>query len=1356
MHTIYAIGIARPIIDSNSPNQRVSAFFGPSASPILNIMTSSTSANANANSSTVNSTHLSSVTSVTTISPTWAPPKSPLSPHRLAKLANALGVSTPMPATHQTTPFVSRSFLELPGTYDAFRPPPTPSTAGTNFAAYPSTVSKYLLHVIPPMHLPHDTDNDTDMTPPPASASGYHTHFRRGILVPVHSNLQFQLNAIAKEYALPSTAGMILYLVSSVKSSQSSPTPEIFSDETDEPGPRLSEDTWRHLWTRILKAEQRDDVFMPPQSRSRLGMSLGTRSTPYLPQESNGSPLRPFLSSGSETITPNFSSTNFPPSPTTPSTIFDLRSNNKSAPPSESSTNDSETPATSLAAPSIIKDPETDANLLDLPGLTSPSIIPILAKVEFDIDLRKATWYEPWLRSRRLNHAKRAENRNGRQASQGDRKDQPDGLHESSRHIGLLTGSKEAQSTVSLAPSSAEGILSTKPEKMLVPTPMSEGYQRLNEDLEENSGWSDDSADEIESTARVATLTLENHKDALADIFGTDAETWAEMRSFSPRKSQCQTNPNIVDLALNAADLTALPSPTEFELVKLEKEEDEVQALLDQMAQSTLSVSIPTPPSETESLSTVIGNKKHVPPPLTLVPSPPPKDLAIPIDSTPSSPSSSGLAYLHDDDGSPREDLNEGFEKDDTRVESPAESLKREGAVFDDFDLGSDPTEDYDESDPNDRRHSQFLMKAQLDEIERTMTRLSPRILQDDLSDAQQKCLLSFTNPMILLPGQLNADFYPPSPELPQHPHPEIPDSPLSEPQAAWPATSFTSIKNVTSPRREDAPPAPPRVAVNGVTTSAPKSFIPNSSGKMSEESELRKRELEEQQGYRRPQTKSFIEANSEPIIPLSPDPFGRFASTPPPPPGEQQSSAYWEKDAVPDISNISAVDIPPPIDSPDSRKRSNSSAASRFSTDSITSIEANSKSNRPTLMSVNTIKKLWRKNAKNASSAPVQPSPDKPDEPPKNPRSGRISPQLPVCRSPDMLPPPVPQTPSQQLSVLVTAQQPGIIPHSLSQPSQPARLSHQELAPPVPPKARSPISHPQRLSRTSSQHRPPIARSSQQLRYPVPPHQQVTIPQQYVVPPLFDGTSTNPQPIVATRTRSGRSDSSLDHFQFDQETPYPITTRRTRANSRPTSPPILSPSLQSIHLPPPTPTSAIGSFSPVTSAPPQQKPTVRKSILKGWKSSSISSIASMQPVGVVEAPTNTEQPNANGARPRRPSIVSFGSLRNSVTSPPQDIPPSPRIPQQFIAWNDKRQSIRSKLTNSSIDLSHSPPQLSTKLSSGTISPRRSMTSSHSSQESRPSFDTSQFEMVSPKMGSGLSYPSHRLNHSIDSSAEGR
>ncbi|KAF5385269.1 hypothetical protein D9615_001154 [Tricholomella constricta] len=1282
---------------------------------------------------TPRSSYLSPVSSSATITPPWAPPKSPLPPHRLAKLANALGVSTPMPAVHQPTPFMSRSYLDSPGPSDTFRRSPTPSTPISNFTAYSPAISKYLLHVIPPLHLPHENDNDTDMTPPPSNASGYHTQFHRGTLVPMHSSLQSQLGAIAKEYALPSTAGLILYLVSSAKSPQArSPTPGIGlqEHEMDEPGPRLSEDIWKHLWTRVLKTEQRDDTLTPSLSKNPLGMTLGAQSTPYLPQESSSQPLRPFLSSASEAIL-HPTTNHFPPSPTTPSTTSDMRSNTKSAPPSSSSVYDPETPDTSAAA-SLLHDPATRANSLDLPGLISPSIIPILAKVEFDIDRRRAPWYDPWLRSRRMNHAKRAESRNGvRKGSITDHGENSDGSRERPRHIDLLMGRKQTGSPVSLVLSPAE----EKPNPELRATPMSEQlpvpnsaeYEQLPEP--EEDGWSDDESEEedFESTARVATMTMAVIKDPLADVFGTDAETWDELQT-----SKRHTNPNVVDLALNAADLTALPSPTQSEFEHLGKEEDEVQALLDQMSRPTLSVSIPSSPPEKRS-SSPASSKRHVPPPLVLIPEMPHKDrdLMVPTESSPmpSSASSTNLPYLNEGEGegsSASGEPNESgdgeedeFETDYARVKSPAESEKRGGAVFDDLDLGLDPTEDYDDNDPHDRRRSQFVMRAQLDEIERTLAQLSPRMLQNDLADEQglHMATLSPSNSLTLSPGMRNADHFPPSPRLPQHP--DIPDSPESEPQAAWPATPFSAIKSTSPPRRHDAPPSPPRLAVNGITTSAPKSYIPNvrsSSSEMSAETESRRRELEEEQGYpfRAPPPGDMNSANpsDSPVIPLSPDPFGRFASTPSIPSGSRQTSAYWENEpsVISPAEHLDTTSIDANV-----RKRSNSSATSRFSADSITGVEANAKpSNRTTLMTVNTIKRLWRKSTKNPSVSNTPPTPSSSSFPP--------------------LPPP---RPSQEL------------PDGLPKTPTFGRFSPQ-LAPP-----------------RRSQEMPPVPQASPQVSAPPPqlpnPHPQPQQQQQLSVPPPFGGRSVNPQPIVAAQMRPTRSTSTLDRLHFDQESPYPMPRRSPSYSPRPPSPPPLpSPSLQTTQLPSPTPTMTManGSLPPhPTLAPPialqdKEKPSIRKSILKGWKSSSISSNALSQQPSTTTAPeprSSLERPNAGAPRGRRPSVLNFGSTRGSVVSPPPDIPPSPQIPQQFISRNslsEHRQSVRSRLTNSSIDSSSSPPQMNKALSAGSTSPRRSMASSRGSQESRPSFDTSQFEIVSPKINSTLSYPYHGLDHS--------
>lgn len=286
------------------------------------------------------------------------------------------------------------------------------------------------------------------------------------------------------------------------------------------------------------------------------------------------------------------------------------------------------------------------------------------------------------------------------------------------RHIDLLTGRKRMSSPVSLVISPAEDSsasdhsIAITPEPVTVPVlpepepEIEEAEESGYEQLEDEDEWSDKGSDSDEDftnefTARVATRTPS--KDPLADVFGTDADTWAHMQGAARRDSKRRTNSNVVELAFSGADLTALPSPTQSEFSYLGREEDEVQALLDQMARPRLSVTIPASPPEKRS-SSPAGTKKHVPPPLMLVPALLPGDheLAVPAEPSPqpSSAGSIGLAYLNDDESSPGgeveqlPDEEEEFETDFTRVRSPAESEKRGGAVFDDLDLGLDPTED--------------------------------------------------------------------------------------------------------------------------------------------------------------------------------------------------------------------------------------------------------------------------------------------------------------------------------------------------------------------------------------------------------------------------------------------------------------------------------------------------------------------------------------------------------------------------------------------------------------------------------------------------------------------------------------
>jgi hypothetical protein len=416
--------------------------------------------------------------------PAWGPPRAPLPPHRLAALANALGVSTPSPATQPSTSSMSSS-ASYPGmsgpSSDHNWRSPTPSSSTHSLSSYSPSTSKFLLHVMPPLHLPHESNcyaDDSDLTPPPSNASGYHTQFRRGTLVPLHPTLHSQMVAIAKEYALPSTAGMILYLSSS-PSAQPSPV-DSFTDvngpEAEEPGPRLSEDIWKHLWSRVLKAEREENLAMSrgPTPNFGLGINLGLKNLSYSPQDIHG-PLRPMFSPSLRRPTHQHSQTSVYPTspvPSTPSSTSDLRSHSKSAAPSFSSRSlSADTAETSTGSHTDELEPDPRAEGLHLPGLNSPSLIPILAKVEFDIDKRKAGWYEPWLRSRKMNQLKRSEGRKGQSGS--DEKAAPIQL-KLARKVGKRSGfkpfSESPEHTDTELDDTLEGRLSKKiPPPLILP-----------------------------------------------------------------------------------------------------------------------------------------------------------------------------------------------------------------------------------------------------------------------------------------------------------------------------------------------------------------------------------------------------------------------------------------------------------------------------------------------------------------------------------------------------------------------------------------------------------------------------------------------------------------------------------------------------------------------------------------------------------------------------------------------------------------------------------------------------------------------------------------------------------------------
>ncbi|KAI0375509.1 hypothetical protein BV20DRAFT_986269 [Pilatotrama ljubarskyi] len=1191
--------------------------------------------------------------------PSWAPPRAPLPPHRLAKLANALGVSTPVPVIHGISSPAS-TYAPSPvapstaasSAFD-FRRSPTPSVGSAHTYTPVTQTSKYLLHVIPPTHLPHDSDNlyDNELLPPPPNASGYHAQFRRGILVPVYPTLQSQLAAIAKEYALPSTVGLVLYLINSSPAAQATMRlGNISEDDGDVPGPRLSEDIWRHIWVRVLRAEREE---MPASAVRTKGLGFGSpaaQSSPSLLQDvmSNQSSLRPLLSP-MRAETPQQLMT---PSPSTTASHSAISSR---------SDLDSPESATSISDGG-------NADDVPLPGLHSPALIPILAKVEFDIDRRKATWYDRWKRSRRVQHAKRAESRLGMQRRAASRAgDESGGEGEGEEDAGRRPAVSLRLVDRLQATENMPAHLRPRNGRLLGPNADDDGYAQLPDSDGEGS------EDEGDATARYGQGSVSG--DPLADVFGTDAETWADMRAenASQRKSRRVADPKVVDLALDGAALSALPDPAEDgEERQVVDDAEEIAELLRRSSRPRLSVAIPASPpqgprrsSQGSSLS-----RKHVPPALNLAPS-------LPGATSGSGPTTDGsnirLAYLQEDNtpssgefkkSSDEEELSDGETTHKPMRRSPLVE-KREGVFYDELDLGLEGSYEYDEDDPHDRRKSQVLMMAKLDEIERNLAQFSPRKLA--LED-----LAAETTPTgrPSIASSLTPPAWRGSVSTGPSPNPSPKPGPPAE-GASWPAVPYSALSSMASgapadpePMSEDIP-SPPRIAFNGISTELPKSPFQKRTTPdyVSDETMARKRELEEERNALYPPlvAPSLLRhpASDSPVIPLSPDPFGRFPS---------------DIDKVPPLQEDLSGPSPPGKKASGSRHAHNNKSSSglsdapssRFSLDSLPSDDGPASSAPATtaknaksasLMSVKSIKKLWRRTNKSSVSGSVSPA---------LPESGRSSPNS--------------APPGKRSS------------RAMSRSPQPEQLMQQQ------------------------------------------PHS---------APGLAP-----PQP---------KRKNSLHSFQFNQESPYPIHPVPVRQAS-PSVPPTT----------PPLPASA-----PATSA--QGDRGARKSILKSFKSQSGSLSTHSSTSSIAQTPRSSSE-MAQETRRRKSSVVELSSVMKRASGVSSsmtlvDIPRSPALPEHLAGAQSRSNSRQSQLSNASGRMSAASrqrPSISSTDSSSSRAPSRLMSgaspprngsalgvprTSGDSYESRPSFDESQFEIVSPKLApsQALSYPYHGLDQSMTS-----
>ena len=531
--------------------------------------------------------------------PLQRPPRSPLSPHKLAKIANALGVSTPLPASSPNASSASRSQLSV-NTSDE-RSLSRSTTPGS--ASRPP--SRYLVHVVPPSHFPHENEYDPDE----------YAAFRRGTLVPLHSTLQAQLSAISREFSIPNTHGMILYLMNESDD----------SDEESSLGPRIGDEVWKWIWAKAGEDQ--------PVRGVGLGLSSGS-SSPAPSKQMELVRKRSLIQVQTTIEKTRVVKATYPiiPLPSSPSNAS-ASSKKQTASTTSSPDPDSRTSSRQTEDRSQQLAPETPAtSALDLdprllPGLNSPSMIPVLAKVQFDIDRKVGTWYEKWSRSRREVYKRQ-------RVARGI-------TDEDEREIRERAAKRSAQT-------SRKGKASPKPS--LTPEPEEGDYAPLS-----------DSPEELDFHTARSTSRLD---DPLAEVFGPDSAIWAGIQTARP-----STSPPAHNLALDGASLGApnynldgaSSSDTEKEVVSLWNAMDKPQ--------------LDTQPSLSPN------SRRPIPPPLNLGGTP-----RMQISAASSSPGDSNLPYLRSNTGgtdmSPQWDLS-----DDDSSARRISGEKREGGIYDDVEL---------------------------------------------------------------------------------------------------------------------------------------------------------------------------------------------------------------------------------------------------------------------------------------------------------------------------------------------------------------------------------------------------------------------------------------------------------------------------------------------------------------------------------------------------------------------------------------------------------------------------------------------------------------------------------------------
>src|SRR5258708_5204153 len=280
----------------------------------------------------------------------------PLPLHRLAKIASSFGVDVPVPHSAPETSFGTRRSHS--------------SSSYNRHFHRATTATRLLLHVIPPKSLPVAESR---------SLSGSRGNARRGSLLPLHTTLKGQLEAIKREYNFPSITSLVVYLLD-VEGGDDSVTEFI--------GPKIGDEAWKLLWYRALaidRVETKRSFLSPPTvpSNSPPSPISGEDASETHSQTHDLARCDPIKSIPQQKLRSLHTTAGVWTSPST-TTLSSAYSNESRAfhlpQPSD----------TSQRSFSLNSDQSSIASTRTLPPST------IVGKIEFDIDMDKGTWYEPW------------------------------------------------------------------------------------------------------------------------------------------------------------------------------------------------------------------------------------------------------------------------------------------------------------------------------------------------------------------------------------------------------------------------------------------------------------------------------------------------------------------------------------------------------------------------------------------------------------------------------------------------------------------------------------------------------------------------------------------------------------------------------------------------------------------------------------------------------------------------------------------------------------------------------------------------------------------------------------------------